>query len=287
MRARRSLRVGPSLQTVPASLSGPGRTRSSLAAWLLLSSLPRGVQDELLDIVELGLDSIEAQAQPVGIDLSSDELRGEMRRLQSRILPSYNAAVHLSAWPWPLGESPHVVVPTRDAPVAATAMVAIPGDGRVASPGERAARFAAWPLSYGLVLATGGAVEVDRLRAALGDALLGVSSPPALLVDVRVQNFDEGLVPSDRLLKIRKRASALPVRIDWTKLSAKYPLEAQLLEGLQGEWPQPPALPWFDLKVGELFIAPKLGSLARRAELWAVVEAAVRRARVRVVRRAG
>lgn len=258
--------------------SGPTQ-RSSLALWLLLTSVPGALQGEVLALAELALDALESRAHPLGIDLATAELEREAERLRPSLLPSYNCAAHLAGWPWPVPGSTEVVAPYAGERIRGDSCLAWATGACGESGVERVTRFAAWSLSQGLLLDCRDAGAVARLRHELARRIPVVASPPALLVDSRVQAMEPRLVPYERLMHLAVRARGLASRAS-RGLGVYQGLEAQLLRGLSEELPAAPALPWLGLRDSELFVVPKLGALARREAFLTELQGAAGRASV-------
>lgn len=159
--------------------------RLSRAAWLTVAILSAAARAEVLEDINGLFDSLEARAQPFGIDLSDGSPETRLKSISSRVLPVWAAARALVADAWRTGDGAYRVI-------------AAPGDTAIRNPARefnlwserdrgripRAAAFAAWAVSGACLLETG---ESSRVAARLRERALNPHSALALVVDSNIQ----------------------------------------------------------------------------------------------------
>jgi hypothetical protein len=206
--------------------------------------MPEAVRADLVS----HLASALASASPLAIDVGGDRVEDVILERRPWLLPLLNAALTLADGTFPLREGHVIALP--------------PGRGDATSieawgPPDAAAdraRYAAWPLSFGLRLRLPSSSATRRAYDSLRGVVTRPQSSLSLVVDasssMRRTPIDLADLPS-----LAGPASRKAPRLD--------PLERMVLEalatpGLPGE-----PLPWLSLRDDELLVSPRQSMLAR------------------------
>jgi hypothetical protein len=229
------------------------------AVWLTVAALPGPARASLLD--DIGAQVVAAEARKNLLLMNFLEEGPPAAVLASRpwLGPALNAARALTCRRWR--------VPGAGGWVLALAAGASPAPGAFAAwtpraAGGEAARLAAWPASFGVLVTFASRADASGGAEALGERLASADSAVGAVL---------------------AGAPAAPVRAPFS-LSARarrsrhelVALAAHLVDGP----PAGPACFWLGPSEAEVYVVPRLGALARHASFVDEVRRALRDARV-------
>ncbi|GMV15670.1 MAG: hypothetical protein HS104_25935 [Polyangiaceae bacterium] len=261
---------GPLLAYRQGVGAGAAAARPGDAVWLGVMTLPARERDRVLELMSGLLTALEARTSPTGLDLVSGDLREELAEVRGWFVPVMNAAQEVIQERWV----------AHDVAVRILREAARPADGErllAAWPSStpedelaRRARFAAWPITGGALVSGLSPGQRERVRDALRARIPSTVSALALVIDSDLQ--------ARRDAPAALRSLQQDCRERQTHLRKVRDRDAWSLAAL-AEADDAPLLPWLPLGTGELLVVPRLGALARSAELRSEVVDALAAAR--------
>lgn len=227
----------------------------SAAVRLALGSLGQNTLDELADLLDEALTTLEARANPLLMDVLGADHRDRWKASVAWLLPMLNAAREFVRGAWSSSDGLSVRV---ERPGSARGGRAIPawGAGRTGEGTDQRARFLAWPVSHARLVRAPDSQTRERLATLLREQVARPEAMTGLVLDhaslAGTRHFDgiERIVRDRRALLAR--AGGDPTVAGLATLAD--PGEPRRVAS------------WLDLSVRELLVVPRLSALARDRE---------------------
>jgi hypothetical protein len=271
-RARSERRVGPliAFRTVGKVRRGePPPARAGDALWLALAAPPPAARDRAIDFFAGLLEVALARTMPGLVDCISEDVDAALARERAWLLPTLTAAQTLVERRWSVADLDARIVERADQRQPDEGLVAAwPGDDALADEGSRRARFAAWPLTHGVLIDRLGQEKSARTASLLRERTVLSGSTLALVLDAALQRRQrEPPALRELVAGCRKHRRLLG------RAGKAHPAIGRLLA--LSEVTSEALLPWLSLSANELLAVPRLGALARRDAFLAEVRAAI------------
>ena len=224
-------------------------------ASLVVGSLSAPARELVAERFEAIADTLEARRNPFVFDLEELDVERTLADSRPAVVPMITAASRLAGSHFPLDEERSVRLET----VCSRGEICVPVWGSSAHPDAARARFAAWPVSHGLVLRARDENTARLASVALRLATAERRTPIALVVDA-----ESTTLAPESALRVAKAAERC------VRLLRDHPDDARLLAPLAAD-ARPPRLDHLGLRRDEILVVPKLGALAEPGRFREVV----------------